>query len=63
MNRGEREGEAFDVEHVGSAKPWAVGACGHRRGNSGASGAAVRTDCPHSVRAGSSCPTGGLGPF
>jgi hypothetical protein len=30
---------------VRNAKPWAVGACGHRRGNSGAGSAAVQTGC------------------
>jgi hypothetical protein len=45
---------------VGSAKLWAVGACGHWRGNSGAGGAMVRTGCTWSACAGGSCPAGGL---
>jgi hypothetical protein len=49
--------------HVGSAKPWVVGARGHRRGNSGTDGAAVQTGCTWSTHAGGSCPAGGLGPF
>jgi hypothetical protein len=53
----------WSSQHVGSAKPWAVGACRHRRGNSGTGGAAVRTSCTWSAHASCSCPAGGLGLF
>jgi hypothetical protein len=49
--------------HVGSVKLWAVGACGHRRGNNGAGGAAVQTGCTWSARVGGSCLVSGLRPF
>jgi hypothetical protein len=49
--------------HVGNAKPWAAGACGHQWGNSDAGAAAVQIGCTWSTRAGGNCPAGGLGPF
>jgi hypothetical protein len=54
---------AWSSQHVGSVKPWAVGACRHRRGNSGTGAAAVRTGCTWSMHASGSYPAGGLGLF